>query len=100
MTEDDFRKQEANRVELAQLLLHPTLQAALNILADASAPSIGMETYSNPVIAAAKYHQAAGANSVLDGLTRLTKPPVERKVPRGKQLYSDPNEIPEGLRQD
>jgi hypothetical protein len=100
MTEKDFRNLEANRVDLAQMLLNPVLQNALGILTDAMAPKIAGDAELNPNIAAARHHRATGANYVIEGLTRLTRPPVESKAPRGKALFNSPDEIPEGLLPD
>lgn len=98
MTAADFSKFEDNRVALAQLLLNPVLQQALEILESELAPKVDRGLDTNPVASAAAYHQAAGANYVLRGLERLTQPPAERKTPRPRQLFTSVDEIPEHLR--
>jgi hypothetical protein len=89
MTSDDFTRHEENRLALATLLSNPTLRTALDILKDEVAPAHGGAADANPVLAAAKYHIAAGANHVIDGLERLTRLPVQRAMPNIKKLMKD-----------
>ena len=89
MTSEEFTKHEANRAQLLEVLKSPVLQIALGILKQELEPTTSALTDANPVIGAAKFHQVAGANHILQGLGRLTQPYKTPVVVRGKQLLSE-----------
>jgi hypothetical protein len=90
MNAKDFQSDPVRQQELASLLTHPTLQLALGILKDEIEPLPQPATEQSPVISTAKYHQIAGANHIVKGLSRLTlpyKPPVKIT---GRTLIPEP----------
>jgi hypothetical protein len=89
MTSEEFTKHEANRAQLLEALGNPILQTALAILKQEMEPTTSALTDANPVVGAAKFHQVAGANHILQGLGRLTQPYKAPVVIRGKQLLPE-----------
>ena len=89
MTSEEFTKHEANRAQLLEALENPILQTALAILKQEMEPTTSALTDANPVVGAAKFHQVAGANHILQGLGRLTQPYKAPAVIRGKQLLPE-----------
>lgn len=97
MNAEEFSRNEDNRAGLARVLADPYFTAAMAILADEISPSVESPAKANPVLAASLYHQAAGVNFVRNGLVRLTKLPVERKVPQVKHLKPTPRDSEESI---
>lgn len=83
---EEFQRHEENRVALATVLKDPFLSKALNILMEELSPSTESAVQKDPTVAAARYHQFAGAAYILRGLERLTKQAPVKVVLRGKQL--------------
>jgi hypothetical protein len=90
MTASEFSKHENNRVALATLLLDPLLRQAFTVLLDELAPGAVNDGVINPVVGAARYQQIAGANHIVKGLERLTKPPKAKGEVPLRQLLPEP----------
>ena len=90
MTPFDFSKHENNRVALAAILANPLLQVALDALMGELQPGVVNDGVVSPVVAASRYQQIAGANHIVKGLDRLTRPPKEQVRPSLKQLLPEP----------
>lgn len=91
MTAEEFTKHEENRAELRKVLDTPILRTALAVLKDELEPRALPSLEANPVLAAARYQQMAGANYILKGLEALTEPMKVRKALTPKTLVPEPN---------
>jgi len=90
-----FAKDPAKRAALAQILVNSTLVEALDIVDELMEPQTNTQAEVAPAIAAAKYHQIAGAAEQLKRLKSLTKEPKETKAPKTKTLARTIDDLPQ-----
>lgn len=89
-----FAKDVEKRNHLAALLLHPVFREAIDIVEDQMAPKTGLQSDAVPAIAAARFHQVAGAKDLLDKLRTLTREPKKAPVAKTKQLARTEADLP------
>lgn len=93
MTAQDFQQDGDRRNKLAKLIANPVLKEALEILKDEIEPKAGPALpIENTTVAASLYHQHAGANSIIKGLTRLCNEFKPVKPLTGKRLQPVPKD--------
>ena len=86
----NFQKDGAKRSRLMVILRDPVFREAHAILKDELEPRGDLAVFlGNETVSAHRYHQFAGMNYLVDGLKRLSKEPVERKILRGKTLTTE-----------
>lgn len=89
-----FAKDAGKRAALAKALSNQTLREAIEIVLEQIEPETGTQADALPAVAAAKYHQVAGANDLLKKLRKLTVEPKEVKVPRVKNIARTIEDLP------
>ena len=89
-----FAKDPVRREHLASLLLDPVFREAVAIAEDLVAPKTGTQADAVPAIAAARFHQVAGAKDLLDKLRTLTREPKKLAAPKLKQLAKTLDDLP------
>jgi hypothetical protein len=89
-----FAKDPAKRSALAEVLRTPILIEALDIVDELMEPQTGTQAEVAPAVAAAKYHQIAGAAEQIKKLKSLTKEPKEQKAPKLKSLARTIDDLP------
>ena len=98
MTADErfsqFAKDPGRRDRLAAILSDPVFAEARDIVEDLMAPDTGKQADAVPAMAAAYYHQVAGANHFNKKLRDLTREPVEKKQPQAKKLATSIEDLP------
>lgn len=77
-----FTKDATRREALTRALADPTLVEAFAIVEELMEPKTNTQAEAAPAMAAAFYHQVAGANYFRKKLKELTRKPEERKTPR------------------
>lgn len=83
----EFIKDATKRDRLATLMADPVMVEALRAVKYAVDAVPGSTTESNPVVAAARFHQVAGMNFLTRELHRMTlDPQPPAKAPRLKRL--------------
>lgn len=93
MTAAEFQNDPDRREKLAALLKNPVLLEALDVLKDEMEANADLAvTLANPVVSAHRYHQNAGANHVVKGLSRLAAPVKEITPLRPKTLRAPKQE--------
>jgi hypothetical protein len=90
-----FTKDATKRAALAKVLKTPVLIEALDIVDELMEPQTNTQAEVAPAIAAAKYHQIAGAAEQLKRLKSLTKEPKETKAPKTKTLARTIDDLPQ-----
>lgn len=94
MTHEEFTKDPARREALARALADPALVEAIAIVEEMMEPKTKTQAEAVPAMAAAFYHQVAGANQFRNELKKLTREPVEKRTPKGKTLAKTPDDLP------
>ncbi len=95
MTAAEFQNDPIRREELATLLKNSVLEEALDILKNEMEANADLAvTLANPVVSAHRYHQNAGANHIVKGLSRLAAQTKEIKPLRPKTLRAPKKETP------
>lgn len=89
-----FASDAAKRNHLAAVLSDPVLQEALDIAEDLMAPKAGTQADAVPAVAAARFHQVAGANDLLKNLKTLTREPSKKAAPKVKSLARTIDDLP------
>lgn len=83
----EFQKNGDKRNWLLAILRHPYFREAEAILKDEQEPRADLPIFlTDPTVCSHRFHQRAGLNYFIDGLKRLTKLPVEVKIPQPKRL--------------
>lgn len=89
-----FAKDVERRNRLAALLLDPVFREAIDIVEDQMAPKTGLQSDAVPAIAAARFHQVAGAKDLLDKLKTLTREPKKETAPKVRRLARTEADLP------
>ena len=89
-----FASDTARRGRLATLLNDPVLREALDIAEDQMEPKVGTQADMVPAVAAARFHQVAGANDLLKNLKNLTREPKKTVAPKVKGLAKTLDDLP------
>lgn len=89
-----FAKDVERRNRLAALLLDPVFREAIDIVEDQMAPKTGLQSDAVPAIAAARFHQVAGAKDLLDKLNTLTREPKKAPVVKSPRLARTEDDLP------
>ena len=89
-----FASDTAKRGRLATLLNDPVLQEAIDIAEDLMSPKAGTQADMVPAVAAARFHQVAGANDLLKNLKNLTREPKKTVAPKVKGLAKTLDDLP------
>jgi hypothetical protein len=91
MTDDDFRKEEGLRLELATFLRSPTGMIALSILRDKASP-IDVPSTADALASCRVLSQFHGYRAAIDDLERLAVPLRDPNAPMpDPQWGADPN---------
>ena len=92
MTAEEFCNDEVKRLALREALeKNPIISEAMTVLFLEVSPKDTQLTEANPTVATARFHKAAGANHIIEGLGRLTKPFRKPVALKGRELLKDPN---------
>ncbi len=84
---EEFLKHSENRDTLKTLIEHPVFVAAVAALKDGFDAFPSKTAEANPVIAAARFHEIAGMNFLIRGLSEFTKDPEPQKpAPKTKRM--------------
>lgn len=89
-----FAKDAVRRNRLATVLLDPVFREALDIAEDQMAPKTGLQSDAVPAIAAARFHQVAGAKDLLDKLRTLTREPKKAVAAKSPRLAKTLDDLP------
>jgi hypothetical protein len=89
-----FVKDVSRRNHLAAILLDPVFREALDIAEDLMGPQTGTQADAVPAIAAAKFHQMAGANELVKKLHVLTREPAKQVAPKIRSLARTLEDLP------
>ncbi len=89
-----FAKDAVRRTHLAALLLDPVFREAVGLAKDMMAPKAGTQADAVPAIAAARFHQVAGAKDLLDNLDSLTREPQKASAPKSPRLARTLDDLP------
>ena len=89
-----FAKDPVRRNHLTALLTDPVFREAVGLAKDLMAPKTGTQADAVPAIAAARFHQVAGAKDLLDNLDLLTREPQKASAPKLKQLARTLDDLP------
>lgn len=89
-----FAKDASRRAGLATLLDLPVFREALAIAEGQMGPQTGTQADAVPAIAAARFHQLAGANELVKRLNALTREPVKQAAPKGRSLARTLDDLP------
>lgn len=93
MNSEEFKKNAAFRSRLQEILKDEVFQKAVTIAKARMDARVGTADV-NPVLAASKYQQQAGANDLLDTLNFLTTVAKERPTLQGKRLAESLDDLP------
>ena len=94
MNAEQFQSSEERRARLYEIITDPVFAQAMSVLADELNPDRANDGVPDPVIAAARFQQIAGATHVRRGLDRLTKPFSAPKKLRMKELIRSEADLP------
>jgi hypothetical protein len=89
-----FAKDVSRRNHLAAILMDPVLQEALDIAEDQMGPQTGTQADAVPAVAAAKFHQMAGANELVKKLHALTREPAKQTSPKLRSFARTLEDLP------
>ena len=89
-----FASDPAKRSHLAALLNDPVFQEAVGLAEDLMSPKTGTQADAVPAIAAARFHQVAGANELLKNLKTLTREPKKETAPKVRRLARTEADLP------
>jgi hypothetical protein len=89
-----FAKDAVRRDNLAAILDNPVFREAVDLAKDMMAPKAGTQADAVPAIAAARFHQVAGAKDLLDNLRMLTREPKKAPVARSPRLARSIDDLP------
>lgn len=92
--EEAFKSDPLKRQAVAEMLADPVILEAFEIVKDIMEPKTGTQAEAAPAMAAAFYHQVAGAGKFRQKLRELSREPVERKTLRGKTQAKTIDDIP------
>lgn len=92
--EESFSKDAGRRKALAEALANPILVEAFAIVEELMEPKANTQAEAVPSMAAALYHQVAGANYFRRKLRDLTREPAEKKTPKLRTLAKTVDDLP------
>jgi len=93
MTTQEFQQDPRRRQNLLTALNSLDFTLAVRVVLDAAEPLPG-DADVNPVLAATRYQQRAGANKFMSDLRKLTEIPKERVIPKSRELAKTRDDIP------